>query len=833
MNSNAGPSSETSRAFLYRSRLLSAACGLLSLVVPLAAQTIHVSVDVAQDRAVVSPFIYGKNDGAGSPTSPLSESDWQRFRDAGVKMLRMHGGNNGTKYNWQRKLTSHPDWYNNVYQNDWDFAQAELQQHLPGVQSMWCFQLLGKVADNQEHNFNDWGYNRSQWWSGVGQNLAGGGVVNPAGGGKALKDGDTSLYLTDSSAAMSTAILDHWIKRTELGLDRSQFRYWNMDNEPDVWEGTHDDVMPKQISAEEFMQRYFEYAKQARARFPEIKLVGPVTANEWQWYNWPKAINADGRSYPWLEYFIKRIGEEQARTGIRLLDVLDIHYYPAASDPASVVQLHRTFFDSTYANPDANGVRTVNGGWDTSITQEYIFGRCQRWLDQYLGAGHGVTFGLTETGLPVTNAPLASVWYASTLGEFMKHGVEVFTPWSWQPGMWEVLHLYSRYNRSTSVRAVSDDENAVSAYATVNDSTGDVTIVLVNRALTASKSTSVSLANFSPADGVYTALQLANLPSTETFESHTQNALTSSPVNVTGNQFSITLPALSITSVLLPRSADAQPPAPSASQLANLSVRAKSGAGGNVLIVGFVVRGAGPKQLLLRGIGPSLGKFGISSPLPDPVLGLESQTTGSITSNDNWGADAAQITSVSTRLGAFPLDSRSFDAALVATLSAGAYTMQISDKSGGDGIALGEAYDGNLFGTARLVNISARTSVGIGAENLVAGFVVSGASSKTLLIRAVGPGLTSFGVPRVLNDPVLRVYKQGDTMPQFQNDDWGSISYADEIAATARSAGAFDLAPGSKDSVLLLTLPAGAYTAVVTGANDTKGVALVEVYEIR
>lgn len=797
----------------------------------LSAQTVQISVDLAQDRLAVSPYIYGKNESPGSPFSPLSEADWQRFRDAGLNMMRTLGGNNGTKYNWQKKLSSHPDWYNNVYGNDWDYAQAQLQQNLPGVQSMWCFQLIGKVADNTDNNFNDWGYNMSQWWPGVRQNLAGGGVLNPAGGEDALQEGNPSLYLADSDAATSTAILDHWIKPANLGLDRSQFIYWSMDNEPEIWEGTHDDVMPVQLSAETFMQRYFEYAKAARARFPEIKLLGPVPANEWQWYNWPTPINSGGRSYPWLEYFIKRIGEEQARTGIRLLDVIDIHYYPGATAPADIVQLHRTFFDETYVSPDANGVHTVNGGWDTSINEQYIFGRCEEWLDAYLGPDHGVTFALTEIDLPVTDAPLASVWYASTLGEFMKHGVEIFTPWSWQPGMWEVLHLFSRYNGPTSVRALSDNETTVSAYATTDDETGDITIVLVNRALTTSTSTTVSLASASVSNGTYPTLQLANLPSTETFVSHSSNALTAATVNVTANQFSITLPALSITSVLL--SETPGPPSPVvASQLAALSVRATSGTGDNVLITGFALGGTGSKEILARGIGPTLEGFGIVSFLPDPELSLVSQTTGPLTSNDNWGSDAAQIISVSARVGAFDLVDGSLDSALVTTLPPGSYTAIIGDKAGGEGVALGEVYDADLFGTARLLSISARTRVGTGEESLIAGFFVNGTTSKTLLIRAVGNGLTEFDVPDVLTDPILNVFELGGTMPLFQNDDWDSISYSDEIVATANSVFAFELVPGSKDSALLLTLPPGGYTAVVSGVDGATGVALVEVYEV-
>ena len=63
------------------------------------------------------------------------------------------------------------------------------------MQVMWAFQLLGRVASNTNHNFNDWGFNHSQWWQGVHQNLAGGGVPNTDDpGGKALVEGDIDLY---------------------------------------------------------------------------------------------------------------------------------------------------------------------------------------------------------------------------------------------------------------------------------------------------------------------------------------------------------------------------------------------------------------------------------------------------------------------------------------------------------------------------------------------------------------------------------------------------------------------------------------------------------------
>jgi hypothetical protein len=129
------------------------------------------------------------------------------------------------------------------------------------------------------------------------------------------------------------------------------------------------------------------------------------------------------------------------------------------------------------------------------------------------------------------------------------------------------------------------------------------------------------------------------------------------------------------------------------------------------------------------------------------------------------------------------------------------------------------------------VNVSARTGVGVDADVLIAGFVMVGPAPKTVLVRGVGPGLTRFGVSGVLADPVLRIYKVGVDVPVFQNDDWGSTGYVNEIVATAERIGAASLASGSKDAALLLTLPAGVYTAIVSGAGTSTGVGMVEVYE--
>lgn len=127
--------------------------------------------------------------------------------------------------------------------------------------------------------------------------------------------------------------------------------------------------------------------------------------------------------------------------------------------------------------------------------------------------------------------------------------------------------------------------------------------------------------------------------------------------------------------------------------------------------------------------------------------------------------------------------------------------------------------------TDRLFNISSRTQVGTGGNVMIAGFIIGQGGPKKVLIRAVGPGLTQFGVSGVLADPILELHDSATTIAT--NDNWNA---ADQ--ATMTEAGAFALAAGSKDAVIVTTLNPGAYTAIVSGAGSTTGIALVEVYDM-
>jgi hypothetical protein len=122
-----------------------------------------------------------------------------------------------------------------------------------------------------------------------------------------------------------------------------------------------------------------------------------------------------------------------------------------------------------------------------------------------------------------------------------------------------------------------------------------------------------------------------------------------------------------------------------------------------------------------------------------------------------------------------------------------------------------------------LANISTRGFVSTGQGQLIGGFIITG-GPKLVLIRALGPSLAAFGVSPVLENPVLQLFS-GSTQLR-SNDDWQSASNSDDIIATA-------IPPqDSKEASILVRLEPGAYTTVVTGANDTTGIALVEIYEM-
>lgn len=525
------------------------------------AADVKISVDTKSGAYKYSPYLFGKNtsDIPYQPGKTLDPEAESLLKESGIKFVRLNNGNNATKYNYKKHLTCHPDWYSNIYDCDWDMSSKVMNESFPGIQAMYSFQLCGYVASSKEHNFNDWEFNQSQWGEWCSWPLCGGGEVIDL-EKKEYKAGDTSLYLEEWSTEQTTDILTYW--KDELKRDMSQFIYWNMDNEPEMWSWTHKDVQPD-FDPEFYVQQYVKVALAAKQKFPDIKLCGPVAGSEWTWFATSGTTNQfpkwEGKQMPWLEYFIMRIGQEQKKHGVKLLDVLDIHYYPSGEKSEEVnLQSHRTYFDREYDNPEANGLYTLNGGWDTNIKKEYILGRCDDWMKKYIGEDHGVTFSVSEYNISSKFEPIThAIAYISHVGELMKNNGEFFTPWGWNVGMWEAIHLMARYSKEYYVLSESSDVNMVESYVTVNKNNTEATLLIVNRSTKEDADVEVAVSGMEIADGNVKTLSLSNLPASETFVSHTENALVEGDATISNGVVKTSLPAKSIKAVLL-RSVNAE-----------------------------------------------------------------------------------------------------------------------------------------------------------------------------------------------------------------------------------------------------------------------------------
>jgi len=254
--------------------------------------------------------------------------------------------------------------------------------------------------------------------------------------------------------------------------------------------------------------------------------------------------------------------------------------------------------------------------------------------------------------------------------------------------------------------------------------------------------------------------------------------------------------------------------------LANISTRLSVQTGNNVLIGGFIITGTGPKNVIVRGIGPSLTAFGVPGALADPILEVHDAAT-ILATNDDWG-DTQESEIEATGLA--PSDDR--ESAIFMSLDPGSYTAILSGANLSTGVGLVEVYDLDQSAGSKLANISTRGFVDTGDNVMIGGIIIGpdNTGDATVLLRAIGPSLANFGVADALQDPVLELHDGQGTILS-SNDDWQDTQEA-EIAATG-------LAPsGLSESAILQSLAPGNYTAIVSGKNATTGVALVEAYHL-
>ena len=264
-------------------------------------------------------------------------------------------------------------------------------------------------------------------------------------------------------------------------------------------------------------------------------------------------------------------------------------------------------------------------------------------------------------------------------------------------------------------------------------------------------------------------------------------------------------------------------PMPSAHWVANLSTRVSVGRDDDVAIAGFIVRGGPNKRVMIRAIGPSLATHGISDALADPVLELYNSNGELIGTNDNWRENSNEQEIIDT--GIHPISEKeSVILMRLPTDGAGvAYTAVVRGANATIGVALLELYDLDRGLGPNILNISSRGRVDLGNKVLIGGFVLKG--SNQVVIRALGPSLSRFGVSRILADPMLELHN-GNGAFIASNDNW-----KDRQQAALQAIGLAP--PNASEAALLANLPAGPYTAIARGKNNITGVALIEVYALK
>ena len=250
-------------------------------------------------------------------------------------------------------------------------------------------------------------------------------------------------------------------------------------------------------------------------------------------------------------------------------------------------------------------------------------------------------------------------------------------------------------------------------------------------------------------------------------------------------------------------------PAPSPGRALNLSTRMLVQTGDNVGIGGFIITGSAPKQVTVRGIRPALVGLGVPDPLADPVLELHGPAGFTTIINDNWTDNQAQCEANPGLIPPSPLDA----AICGVTLDPGAYTAIVKGKNNTSGVGLVEVYD---LGSAasQLGNISTRAFVGTGDNVMIGGFILGGGGNSQIEILGLGPSLAGSGVGGALADPTLELHDSNGAV-MASNDNCGGNTI-------------HPLNPA--EACIDISLPPGAFTAILAEKHGGTGVGLLEIY---
>jgi uncharacterized delta-60 repeat protein len=259
----------------------------------------------------------------------------------------------------------------------------------------------------------------------------------------------------------------------------------------------------------------------------------------------------------------------------------------------------------------------------------------------------------------------------------------------------------------------------------------------------------------------------------------------------------------------------------------NVSTRLAVGTGDDALIEGFIVQGpaGSSKKIMVRALGPSLAQFGVGDALANPTLEIRNSNNAIVATNNDWkttqvgglitGDQFAELTA--SQLA----PSHDLESAMIANLAPGSYTAVVRGAGNTAGTGLVDAFDLSPSSSARLANVATRGLIQPGDKLMIAGFIVQNGPMNVVL-RAIGPSLSIFGISNALPDTTLQLRDQNGGIV-LENDDWKSHQREELEAAHLQPS--HDL-----EAAVITTIQPGQYTAQVRGKGQDSGIGVVEVY---
>jgi hypothetical protein len=484
---------------------------LLAVALPLHAADVSVTVSPTLDRRPVSPLIYGVNFG---DSAQVSRVRWP---------VRRWGGNSVTRYSWEHDThNTASDWFffNIVDGDSNDLPNGSTadvfidETRGAGGEVLLTVPTIGWTPKDRAKR---WGYSIAKYGPQESNECIATGNVFwcTADAGNGIRSNGTPITdndPTDTSAPIDPTYVTRWMQHIagRVGpAGAGGVRFFALDNEPSLWYATHQDVHPEKPTYDEIWTRTRDYAAAIKAQDPAAQVFGPA---DWGWCAYffsaaddcaPGPDRAAHGNLDFIDWYLKQ-AKEYADThgGLRLIDYLDIHYYPQASGVAlsddesaatSALRLRslKSLYDPTYVDESWIG----GAGWEGGIVK--LVPRMKAWI---AARYPGTKLAITEYNWGNDEGATSALAQAEALAIFGREGVDLATRWVAPADgqrVEDAFLLYLNYNgvggkvSGESVRATTSNVDQVGAYA-IRD--GNTLYVLLFNKHTAGRTVSVAVA---------------------------------------------------------------------------------------------------------------------------------------------------------------------------------------------------------------------------------------------------------------------------------------------------------------------------------------------------